>query len=85
MPQKTMTVRLRCSLDNGKRQWGPGECAELPEQQARELLDMGLAEEVEQAEAAGKNMQAPAPEENRLALPASAPDSETPGKEAGKG
>ena len=77
MPQKTMTVRLRCSLDNGKRQWGPGECAELPEQQAGELIGMGMAEEVEQTEAGGKNMQAPAPEENLLALPASAPDSET--------
>lgn len=49
MPQKNMTVRLRCSLDNGKKQWTPGECAELPEQQAQDLLDMGLAEKVEAA------------------------------------
>lgn len=31
MPQKNMTVRLRCSLDNGKKQWSPGDCVELPE------------------------------------------------------
>lgn len=65
MPQKTMTVRLRCSLDNGKRQWGPGECAELPEQQARELLDMGLAEEVEHAEAAPEIAPPAEPEPDR--------------------
>ena len=49
MSQKTMMIRLHCSLDNGKKQWRPGECAELPERQAQDLLDMGLAESVEAA------------------------------------
>lgn len=40
MPQKNMTVRLRCSLDNGKKKWSPGECVKLPEQQARELIGL---------------------------------------------
>lgn len=47
MPQNNITIRLHCSLDNGKHQWGPGDCVNLPEPQARELLDMDLAETVE--------------------------------------
>lgn len=31
MPQKKLTVRLRCSLDNGKKQWNPGDCVDLTE------------------------------------------------------
>ena len=46
MAKKTQTVRLRCSLDNGRKQWKPGECADLPEDQALELLCMGVAEKV---------------------------------------
>lgn len=63
MPQKNMTVRLRCSLDNGKKKWSPGECVKLPEQQARELIDMELAEEVKNTETAGEITRTPAPEE----------------------
>ena len=51
MAKKTQTVRLRCSLDNGKKQWKPGECADLPEDQALELLRMGMAEKVVSADA----------------------------------
>lgn len=59
MSQKTMTIRLHCSLDNGKQQWGPGDCVELPEQQAQELLDMDLAEPVDTAT---KSTSSPKPE-----------------------
>ncbi|PWL59065.1 MAG: hypothetical protein DBY37_10565 [Desulfovibrionaceae bacterium] len=86
MPQKNMTVRLRCSLDNGKKQWSPGECIELPEQQARELIAMGLAEEVKKTETAGKTTRTPAPEDKN-ASPAEADPSnganETGGTENG--
>ncbi len=44
MAKKTLTVRLLCSLDNGKRQWKPDDCAELAEDQAQDLLKLGLAE-----------------------------------------
>ena len=50
MPKKHMTVRLRCSLDNGKTTWSPGDCVSLPEDQALSLLEMGLAERVDESE-----------------------------------
>lgn len=76
MPQKKLTVRLRCSLDNGKKQWNPGDCVDLPEQQARELVDMGLAEEAAQAEAARQTIRIPVPEE-KTSPAATDPDSGT--------
>ena len=86
MPQKNMTVRLRCSLDNGKKQWSPGECIELPEQQARELIAMGLAEEVKKTETAGKSTRTPAPEDKNTSPVETEPGSgtnETGGTENG--
>lgn len=47
MAKKTMTVRLFCTLDNGSQQWGPGDCPTLPEDEALDLIKMGLAERVE--------------------------------------
>lgn len=47
MAKKTMTVRLFCTLDNGSEQWGPGDCPTLPEDEALDLIKMGLAERVE--------------------------------------
>lgn len=85
MPQKNMTVRLRCSLDNGKKQWRPGECADLPEQQARELIAMGLAEEVKKTETANTS-RIPAPEEKNASPAEADPGSgtnETGGAENG--
>ncbi len=61
MPKKHMTVRLRCSLDNGKTTWSPGDCVSLPEDQALSLLEMGLAEKVE--ETAKRSASAPRAEE----------------------
>lgn len=47
MAKKTMTVRLFCTLDNGSQQWGPGDCPTLPEDEALDLIKMGLAERVD--------------------------------------
>lgn len=47
MAKKTMTVRLFCTLDNGSQQWGPGDCPTLPEDEALDLIKMGLAERME--------------------------------------
>lgn len=47
MAKKTMTVRLFCTLDNGSKQWGPGDCPTLPEDDALALIKMGLAERLE--------------------------------------
>lgn len=68
MPKKHMTVRLRCSLDNGKTTWSPGDCVSLPEDQALSLLEMGLAERVDESEAkksasTPRTKEPPAPEQ----------------------
>lgn len=52
MPEKTMTVRLLCTLDSGEKQWGPGSEVALPESLALELLEMGCAVKIEAQKAA---------------------------------
>ncbi|WP_165071039.1 hypothetical protein [Desulfovibrio sp. ZJ200] len=44
---KTITVLLRCSLEDGKMRREPGERAVLPAAEARSLADSGLAELLE--------------------------------------